>query len=294
MSIEARGCRLHGVVARRGLTDPEFLGVGALAARCNQHEGLNLTFYLEHAESHPAQANQFLYCDDGEPVGVLTLQPGDPIEACLAVHPEHRRKGIGQKLLDAARAECIKRKLSRWYLVCEGTSQSGRAFVDAVGGRYWDSEYRMKFERGKAPLASTRPGAIRLHRADATEVGVLVSLMATSLGRAEDRVRERVLQDLQKPTHRFFIATLQGQPVGSLGVATPGQYPYIVAFGVLPDFRGRGYGRQMLEEVVSILLAEGTQRILIEVETENEHALSLYRSCGFEKITSFGYYLMEF
>ncbi len=294
MSIGTRGRRLHGVVARRGLIDPEFLGVGVLAARCNQHEGLNLTFYLEHAESHPAHANQFLYYDAAEPVGVLTLQPGDPIEVCLAVHPEHRRKGIGQQLLDAAKAECIKRKLSRWYLVCEGPSQSGRAFVDAMGGRYWNSEYRMKFERGKAPLVSTRPGALRLHRADATEIGVLVSLMATSLGRAEDRVRERVLQDLQKPTHRFFIATLQGQPVGSLGVVTPGQYPYIVAFGVLPDLRGRGYGRQMLEEVVSILLAEGTQRILIEVETENEHALSLYRSCGFQEITSFGYYLMDF
>ncbi len=284
----------HKAVRRRGLSDDEVLAVNALVARCNQYEGLNLTLYLEHAHDHPGhEANQILYYDDGELVGILTLQPGDPIEVSLAVHPDHRRQGIGRALLDAARAECVGRGLSQWYLVCERVSQSGRGFVNAVGGRYHYSEYRMKFEHTGERLVPSQLGSIHLHQADATEVEVLARLIATSFGRTEERVRQRVLRELQKPTHRYFIATLQGQPVGSLGVAQPGQHPYIIGFGVLPEHRGRGYGRQMLEGIVRTLVAEGTERILIEVATDNEQALSLYRSCGFEEMTSYGYYLAE-
>ncbi len=263
-------------------------------ARCNQYEGLNLTLYLERAHDHHGhEANQFLYYANGELVGILTLQPGDPIEVSLAVHPDHRRQGIGRTLLDAARTECMGRGLSRWYLVCERASQTGRGFVTTVGGRYRYSEYRLKFEHRGERLAPSRSGSIHLHRADATEVEVLARIIATSFGRPEERVHQRVLRELQEPTHRYFIATLQGQPVGSLGVAKTGQHPYIIAFCVLIEHRGRGYGRQMLEGIVRTLVAEGTERILIEVATDNEQALSLYQSCGFEEMTSYGYYLAE-
>jgi len=161
-----------------------------------------------------------------------------------------------------------------------------------MGGRYHFSEYRMKFEReGRRPAPAAQE--VFLHRVDATEVDVLARLIATSFGRNADRVRQRVLQDLQKSTHRYFVAILNGQPIGSLGVAHVGLYPYIIAFGVLPEHRGRGYGRQMLETIVSILVAEGMGRILIEVATDNEQALSLYRSCGFQVMTAYDYYLGE-
>ncbi len=284
----------HKALPRRGLTNDELRAVDSLVARCNQHEGLNLTLYLERADEHAGdETNQFLYFADRELIGILTLQPGDPIEVSLAVHPDHRRQGIGRTLLDAARMECMGRGVSRWYLVCERGSQAGRGFVDAMGGRYRYSEYRMAFEQTGEEFAPPPSGSIHLHQADATEVEVLTRMIATSFGRREEQVRERVLRHLQAPTHRYYIATLEAQPVGSLGVAKTGQYPYIIAFCVLREHRGQGYGRQMLEGIVRTLVTEGIERILIEVATDNEQALSLYRSCGFKEMTSYGYYLAE-
>lgn len=63
-----------------------------------------------------------------------------------------------------------------------------------------------------------------------------------------------------------------------------------LAFGVLPAYRGRGYGRQLLAQVVTLLASESWKRVLIEVETRNQNALGLYRSCGFREVTTYDFY----
>jgi mycothiol synthase len=51
--------------------------------------------------------------------------------------------------------------------------------------------------------------------------------------------------------------------------------------GVLPDWRGRGLGRELLRWGVSHLRAGGAGRIHVTVEARNEFALGLYRRNGF-------------
>jgi mycothiol synthase len=52
--------------------------------------------------------------------------------------------------------------------------------------------------------------------------------------------------------------------------------------GVLPQWRGRGLGRELLRWGVAQLRARGAGRIQLSVEAENELALGLYRRTGFE------------
>lgn len=59
---------------------------------------------------------------------------------------------------------------------------------------------------------------------------------------------------------------------------------------MLPARQGRGYGRQMLLDAVTTLREGGWPRITIEAATENEHALGLYRSCGFDVIARYDYH----
>jgi ribosomal protein S18 acetylase RimI-like enzyme len=49
----------------------------------------------------------------------------------------------------------------------------------------------------------------------------------------------------------------------------------------------------MLADTIDLLLAEDWQQVLIEVETENRNALSLYQSCGFKEATTYGFYHLE-
>jgi ribosomal protein S18 acetylase RimI-like enzyme len=53
--------------------------------------------------------------------------------------------------------------------------------------------------------------------------------------------------------------------------------------GTIPEFRRRGAGRAMFEFMIPILRRRGTEQILLEVITDNEKAINLYRALGFEE-----------
>lgn len=56
------------------------------------------------------------------------------------------------------------------------------------------------------------------------------------------------------------------------------------------EYRGRGYGRQMLEQIIRQLHDEGIKAITLEVEVENKNAIGLYSSCGFQVVTTYDYF----
>lgn len=78
--------------------------------------------------------------------------------------------------------------------------------------------------------------------------------------------------------------------IGALRTVSFGEQIDIATFGVLPSYRGRGYGRQMLLAIVDLLLEEHWPDIALDVETRNANALGLYESCGFRKIRTCDYY----
>ena len=84
---------------------------------------------------------------------------------------------------------------------------------------------------------------------------------------------------------------LGGVPVASLKVyTTPEHLAGIYAFCVVPPHRRRGYASQFLRRVASALAAEGYGRIWLEVDSDNDPAIALYRSVGFHHTTTYGYY----
>lgn len=50
---------------------------------------------------------------------------------------------------------------------------------------------------------------------------------------------------------------------------------------VLPELRGQGVGRKLMEELLNILKSVEVTRIFLEVESDNEGAIALYEKCGF-------------
>ena len=81
-----------------------------------------------------------------------------------------------------------------------------------------------------------------------------------------------------------------GEPVGLLRAGPWEGGADITSFGVLPALQGRGYGRRMLLDAIDLLTRNGFASIAIEVETDNEHALGLYQSCGFQVSARYDYY----
>jgi ribosomal protein S18 acetylase RimI-like enzyme len=272
------------------LTSTDLADARILLDACNRHERLDLPLNLEPAGGVPeGSTNQFLFREAGDLVGILTLYGAPEAEACVAVHPEHRRRGIGRALLAAGMEECRGRGLSSLLLVCEDASPSGLGFVKAVGGDYRYSEFRMRLDAAAFPGVTTR-SPVRLRAAHSTDLDVLSHIIATSFRKEEDAERRRVARDLASPHHRFYIADADQDSVGSLGIVAEDGRAYIIALGVLPQQRGKGHGRAMLEAAITALLAERQTEVFIEVAAQNRTALSLYRACGFRETAAYGFY----
>jgi RimJ/RimL family protein N-acetyltransferase len=52
--------------------------------------------------------------------------------------------------------------------------------------------------------------------------------------------------------------------------------------GLLPDFRGKGIGRNLMGQTIDAAFAFGLTRIELTVREENVNAIALYKSLGFE------------
>src|SRR5262249_43338004 len=134
---------------------------------------------------------------------------------------------------------------------------------------------------------------LSLTLATAEDVEALVRLRAARASSSSgEESRQRIRREMEGGRHRIYLGRLDGEPVGTLTLALFGDSVYIIAFRVLPEYRGRGYGRQMLLHALRILVAEKWERILIEVATDNAAAHGLYRSCGFREKACYGFYEM--
>jgi ribosomal protein S18 acetylase RimI-like enzyme len=259
--------------------------LAALQAICARHDAIEHVLHLEAPAAPP-----LLHRAAGVLVGALTIQAGDPPEVCLLVHPAHRRRGVGRRLLRGAAAACRRQGASALLLTVDELSAGGTAFAEAVGARYRFSEYRMELER--VPEARPWPAPLQLRPATPEDAAAFARVGA-AFGDPDAAARARgVRAGMREPRHRYTLAELDGRPIGTIRVSTYREAVYLTSFGVLPELQGQGFGRQILTRTVRGLAAEGWRSIRIEVETENRNALGLYRSCGFREIAGYAYYAL--
>ena len=57
----------------------------------------------------------------------------------------------------------------------------------------------------------------------------------------------------------------------------------IISLYLLPEYMGKGYGKELLKFVIAELSAQGFQEIFLYVLEENNRARVLYEHCGFLK-----------
>lgn len=293
----------QGIVAKQGLSTDDLAQIRQLADICNAYEGLNLKLNWEDLRLRAAdETNDFVYYRQGVLVGFLGIYifGSQRAEISGMVHPAARRGGIFRALLQAAQAECARRGCSEVLLICERLSLSGAAFASAMGGRLVFSEHKMELDQQASLPAIT--GAVRLRRAQIADADLVARIVAISFGEATDEAaaqqsiiaaQQGIVKDMQNELRQFFIGEVDGVPIGALNLSADEADIGIYGFGVLPDQRGRGYGRQMLVQAIQQALAQHARRVMLEVETNNNNALALYQSCGFREVASYDYYQLE-
>lgn len=107
----------------------------------------------------------------------------------------------------------------------------------------------------------------------------------------------RSLDDSQAGIERFlkrnpktcFVAEKESQIVGVILAGQDGRRGYIYHAAVLPELRGQGIGKTLLEHAVEALKAEGIHKAGLLVYANNEIGNAFWESQGWERRTDIYY-----
>jgi ribosomal-protein-alanine N-acetyltransferase len=108
----------------------------------------------------------------------------------------------------------------------------------------------------------------------------------------EERFQRWLLESMiGEKTFMTLVALEEKEVVGYGSVHLSGAPARIISIAVLPDKRGRGLGRSLLEALENDCLAKSIMSLCLEVSISNLVALHLYLSKGYEvKGIIHGYY----
>ncbi len=100
----------------------------------------------------------------------------------------------------------------------------------------------------------------------------------------------RIRRLLANPRAMAFVAeggkAPLGWAVGLTRTTAGGLHGRLYGVAVDPAARGLGLGRRLTEKVLSALARRGCRRLALEVRIDNEVAIALYQSLGFEPAES--------
>lgn len=134
----------------------------------------------------------------------------------------------------------------------------------------------------------------RIRREDDAQVGFIIRSVLTEFGctgegfAIHDPEVDCMYEAYERARGVYFVAEIDGKVVGGCGV-TPlaGTYQNICEiqkFYVLPEYRGMGLGRRLIERCLEFAGDQNFNRAYIETIERMDAAAALYRRLGFERI----------
>ena len=130
---------------------------------------------------------------------------------------------------------------------------------------------------------------MRIEKLKASDLHILTELFDYS--DAEQMISE-CTQDMQNRKMDIFVMFEHGVLIGELhamyenedeNFAVRNKRAYLYAFRIRDTYQNKGYGKKLLEAVISILQNDGYTEFTVGVEDDNERAIHIYHSMGFNE-----------
>ncbi len=259
---------------------------------CNSHDGTSYEFDSGDDCRNPGDRNYFLLQDSsGTPLAAAFLfaPRNNEAEVYAFTLPGYRRRGFMNLIMGQLIQEMHRRAVSSLLFVCDSRCTDAAACVRSRNSAFKFSEYSMVWE---PPLLSETKQEVSLRRAVPQDLERLTEINSEAFGEDPESTAEMLRMFLTSQKRDFYTITLpSGEIAGMIGRYLEEKKDYIHGFAVDSRLRGKGYGRQALLQMVELCRkADPSRSIALEVETENENALTLYTRCGFRVVSRFDYY----
>ncbi len=260
---------------------------------CRQHDSHTGSISLDSSLNFRQDLkNVFLLYDQNKLISMLSIFAPTRKEAEITAFtiPAYREKGCFKMLFEEAAAEIKRCGLKEILFVCEPSSLSGLAVLKKLNARYDFTEYSMKYiEPPLTPVAKSSSREIMIE-ANAENIEQVAVLREKVFGDCLDDALAIVGNTFGSDKRKQYVFSLSGQNVGIVSVFVEDTEASIHGFGIIPEYRGKGLGKEMLLQVTKNLISEGYKDIIIEVDSKNQAAFELYKKCGFKVAISYDYF----
>lgn len=243
----------------------------------------------------------FLAMDGTKLVGYLSvfLPEETSAEINVLIHPDYRRQGIFTALLLRAKTALSAVGTKEFIFVCEPSATDSTAAMLAMQAEKRSSEYRMLLESSSASAlspcntgASSRltvsgtPG--KLLEATPDDLPLLGKMNALFFETSEEMGELFAEDSYYTPgitVYKYVITDEHKKtvPIGTVCFYEEEHSGNIFGLGILPEYRGHGYGKDLLSALLTRIPAD--KKIYLQVSGRNAAAFQLYQKTGF-KITA--------
>jgi ribosomal protein S18 acetylase RimI-like enzyme len=231
--------------------------------------------------------NEFMFYNENILIGYVGICcfGGVELEVNGMVHPEYRRKGIFTRLFSLVRDEFNKRDSKLMLLLSDNSSVGGIEFIKNITDDYEHSEYDMSLDMD---MEQTFNDNMVFKKASYEDIEKIVMEDFEFNNHYKDTFGNE--NDAENLINSTYVMEKDNAIIGMVRLEVIENAGGIYGLEVLSVYRGKGYGRELLNHSIKKLKEDNVESISLQVVTDNKNALNLYKSCGFKENYIMDYY----
>lgn len=275
------------------LTEEQEAEIRLLHAACCAPEALQSEVFLSNELNFDRTIPSFFL---GRTDGILTsfltlfLPTRTEGEVTAFTMPAFRRSGQFRRLCAEAADVLKAHGVPSLLFAVEGNAAAGQAALSRIGcTEYQHTEYRMTLDCLPTASTCTDVAVIPVHDEHADRYRALVSAV---FERERDNCDTYADATLQNPLREGFMLEADGAGIGVCQMNYEDGVAFLYGLELLPAYRGKGYGEAFVRGVLQAVPRDRLP-VILDVDSENQAALSLYRKLGFREVFRIDYHSMR-
>lgn len=257
---------------------------------CHETDKVPVVIQIDKTLNHHQRMNSWFMAYSGETlIGVLSLfgPLRTETEFTGCVHPDYRKNGVFNSLVDAALKEAGFFGIERILFALDRKSESGQAVMRKKGYSLVQTEYSMVFS--KQSVIKTIESRLRVMRTGIAELDDMAQISASAFDEPLDVTKTMLMNGLKSKEREYYAACCDEQMVGVISLMIQDHTAMMNGLAIDPLEQGKGYGADFLTQILHMIV----QRELtpsVDVNSENTTAYNLYKRLGFQESEIQDYY----
>jgi mycothiol synthase len=268
-----------------------------IVALCERAEQTDLKNYklvlnLQMAKSYEAKGFFVLVYNDEEDllVGVasaIDMMGLNTYEWSILVDPMYRQIGIGSALNHVLNDGFIARGSEGDLALTVDGGHYGVPFLLKQNYHYSFSEATL--ESKAQHIEEVLPFTVRPFESKDTQA--LCGIFSQGFGDTEEESIQLIEFNSNTEGIHLWVAERDEKIIGTVSTRKEGEGHWLTALAVHPSYEGQGIGSQLIRWVKDYVARQQDQYVLLDVEIENERALSIYLKNGFMVASQIHYFV---